>query len=233
MVDPFGLWDFPSLQIVGVKIFSFIFTAFFILSCTPESRKGSSGNLSSSSANDEKRPVADSARTRNKAEEALPFCKRKNLSTDFCLLIDMSLHSGVKRLFIWNFEKNKITGEYLVGHGCGQNPWSKDASRERPEFSNEDGSHLSSLGKYKLQERGSSEWGIHVKYLMHGLEETNSNALERFIVFHSWNLMSDAEVFPKGSPEGWGCPTVSNNAMRQIDPMLQKSEKPVLMWIYN
>jgi len=27
--------------------------------------------------------------------------------------------------------------------------------------------------------------------------------------------------------------TVSNNAMRQIDPMLQKSEKPVLMWIYN
>jgi hypothetical protein len=38
---------------------------------------------------------------------------------------------------------------------------------------------------------------------MHGLEKTNSNALQRFIVFHSWNLMSDEEVFPKGSPEGW------------------------------
>ncbi|WP_317616906.1 murein L,D-transpeptidase catalytic domain-containing protein, partial [Elizabethkingia miricola] len=41
---------------------------------------------------------------------------------------------------------------------------------------------------------------------MHGLEETNSNALKRVIVFHSWDKMSDEEVFPKGSPEGWGCP---------------------------
>ena len=72
-----------------------------------------------------------------------------------------------------------------------------------------------------------------MKYLMHGLEETNSNALKRFIVFHSWNLMSDEEVFPKGSPEGWGCPTISNNAMKEIDPVIQKSTKPILMWIYR
>ncbi|MDQ1162996.1 hypothetical protein QE422_003364 [Chryseobacterium sp. SORGH_AS 447] len=216
-----------------MKILSFILTVFFVLSCTPESRKRDSGNLFSSPVNDEKKPVPDSVKTRNKAEEALQFAKKKNLNTDLCILIDMSLHSGVKRLFAWDFKKNKVTARYLVGHGCGRNPWSRDASRDQPEFSNEDGSHLSSLGKYKLQERGYSDWGVHVKYLMHGLEETNSNALKRVIVFHSWNLMSDEEVFPNGSPEGWGCPTVSNNAMRQIDPMLQKSRKPVLMWIYN
>lgn len=199
------------------------------ISCKQESN---SGNVPVSAA-DEVRPVSDSVKIRKKAEEALQFCKNKNFSTDFCLLIDMSLHSGVKRFFVWDFRKNKVTGKYLVGHGCGTHPWSSDGSKDRPEFSNEDGSHLSSLGKYKVQERGYSEWGIHVKYLMHGLGETNSNALKRFIVFHSWNLMSDEETFPKGSPEGWGCPTVSNNAMQEIDPMLQKSGKPVLMWIYN
>ncbi|WP_343660787.1 murein L,D-transpeptidase catalytic domain-containing protein [Chryseobacterium sp.] len=181
----------------------------------------------------ENKPEADLSRLKIKAKEALEFCTSKNLNRDFSILIDMSLHSGVNRFFVWDFKNNKISKKYLVGHGCGFNSWSKDDSKANPEFSNEDGSHLSSLGKYKLEGRGYSEWGINIKYLMHGLEETNSNALKRFIVFHSWNLMSDEEVFPKGSPEGWGCPTVSNKAMREIDPMIQKSGKPVLMWIYH
>ncbi|WP_117585884.1 murein L,D-transpeptidase catalytic domain-containing protein [Chryseobacterium luteum] len=144
----------------------------------------------------------------------------------------MSLHSGIKRFFVWDFKTKKVVRKYLVGHGCGPNPWSSDGSRDNPQFSNED-SHLSSLGKYKLLERGYSEWGINVKYVMHGLEKTNSNALKRCIVFHSWDQMSDDEVFPKGSPEGWGCSTVSNNAMKEIDPMIQKTGKPVLIWIYQ
>jgi hypothetical protein len=181
----------------------------------------------------EKKPETDVNKTKRKAGEALQFCKSKNFNTDFCILIDMSLHSGVKRFFIWDFKANSISKQYLVGHGCGSNSWSEDDSKDQPKFSNEDGSHLSALGKYKLEGRGYSDWGIHVKYLMHGLEESNNNALKRFIVFHSWNLMSDDEVFPEGSPEGWGCPTISNNAMKEIDPMLQQSKKPVLMWIYN
>ncbi|MGE8528437.1 murein L,D-transpeptidase catalytic domain-containing protein [Chryseobacterium rhizosphaerae] len=181
----------------------------------------------------EKRLEEDLSKIKIKAEEALAFCTSRNLSTDFCILIDMSLHSGIKRFFVWDFKNKTISGKYLVGHGCGINAWSKDDSRDRPEFSNEDGSHLSSLGKYRLEGRGYSEWGVNIKYLMHGLEDTNTNALKRFIVFHSWNLMSDEEVFPKGSPEGWGCPTISNNAMRKIDPMIQNTKKPVLMWIYN
>lgn len=179
------------------------------------------------------KPSLNLNKTTEKAKEALQFCKDKKLNTDFCILIDMSLHSGVNRFVVWDFKENKIIGKYLVGHGCGTNSWSSDESKDNPTFSNEDGSHLSSLGKYKLSGRGYSDWGIHVKYLMHGLEKSNSNALKRFIVFHSWNLMSDEETFPKGSPEGWGCPTISNNAMKEIDPLLQSSKKPVLMWIYK
>lgn len=213
------------------SIFLF-FTIFWICSCSQE-RKNNTIRTVETSVVEEKKPEADFSKLKLKAEEALEFCTSKNLSKDFCILIDMSLHSGVNRFFVWDFKNNKILKKYLVGHGCGSNSWSKDNSKENPGFSNEDGSHLSSLGKYKLEGRGYSDWGINIKYLMHGLEETNSNALKRFIVFHSWNLMSDTETFPNGSPEGWGCPTVSNNAMKEIDPMIQKSGKPVLMWIYN
>jgi hypothetical protein len=216
-----------------VKIFSLIFVFLFSFSCKTETKNAIKLVNEQQTERIEKKPEIDFNKTKLKAEEALQFCKSKNFNTDFCILIDMSLHSGIKRFFVWNFKTRSLSKKYLVGHGCGSNQWSSDGSKDNPKFSNEDGSHLSSLGKYKLQGRGHSDWGIHVKYLMQGLEETNSNALKRFIVFHSWNLMSDEDTFPKGSPEGWGCPTISNNAMKEIDPMLQSSKKPVLMWIYN
>lgn len=193
---------------------------FFVLSCEKE-KKDTVHSIEVPATIAEKKPEVNLSKIKAKAEEALKFCSSRNLNTNFCILIDMSLHSGVKRFFVWDFKKGAISKGYLVGHGCGSNAWSKDGSRDSPMFSNEDGSHLSSFGKYKLQGRGYSEWGINVKYLMHGLEETNSNALKRFIVFHSWDMMSDEEVFPKGSPEGWGCPTISNKAMKEMDPMIQ------------
>ncbi|WP_449399123.1 murein L,D-transpeptidase catalytic domain-containing protein [Chryseobacterium wanjuense] len=210
-----------------------IFVFLFLFSCKSETNDNVKTGNNREVIKIEKKPEIDVNKAKSKAGEALKFCKSKGFNTDFCILIDMSIHSGVKRLLVWDFKNNSVSKKYLVGHGCGTNPWSSDGFKNDPEFSNEDGSHLSSLGRYKLEGRGYSDWGINVKYLMHGLEETNSNALKRFIVFHSWNLMSDDDVFPKGSPEGWGCPTISNNAMREIDPMLQNSKKPVLMWIYN
>lgn len=211
--------------------FAIIFVLLFIVSCSGEAKNKVDTTVIKSIAKN--KPEIDRSKTRMKSEEALTFCKSKGFNTDFCILIDMSLHSGVKRFIVWDFKTDSISQTYLVGHGCGSNSWNRDESKDAPEFSNEDGSHLSSLGKYKLEGRGYSDWGINVKYLMHGLEETNSNALKRFIVFHSWNLMSDKEIYPNGSPEGWGCPTISNNAMREIDPMIQNSQKPVLMWIYK
>jgi hypothetical protein len=215
-----------------IRIFLFCILLFAV-SCAQDKKENNADKYIPVAVPVEEKPEADLSKMKIKAEEALQFCTSKNFNTDFCILIDMSLHSGVHRFFIWDFKNKSVSGKYLVGHGCGLNSWSKDDSKDNPGFSNEDGSHLSSLGKYKLQGRGHSDWGINVKYLMHGLEETNSNALKRFIVFHSWDQMSDEEVFPKGSPEGWGCPTVSNNAMREIDPMIRNSNQPVLMWIYH
>lgn len=172
-------------------------------------------------------------KTKLKAKEAFEFCKKKNYNLDYCILIDMSVHSGLNRFILWDFKGYSSLYNCLVGHGCGESPWAKDESKENPIFSNTENSHCSSLGKYKVGERGYSDWGIHIKYLMHGLEKTNSNALKRTIVFHSWDAVSESEVYPNGTAEGWGCPTISNNSMKYIDQIIQKSEKPILLWIYN
>lgn len=179
------------------------------------------------------KPTANLTRLRAKAKEALTFCKTKKFNTNFCILIDMSLHSGIKRFFVWDLKGDSVMHSFLVGHGCCANPWSQDASKDSPRFSNVDGSHCSSLGKFKLGERAYSDWGINIKYVMHGLDKTNSNALARLIVFHSWEVVSDTEVYPAGTPEGWGCPTISNNSMKIIDPKIKASKQPVLMWIFK
>ncbi len=177
--------------------------------------------------------TADFKKTKEIANEALKFCQSKKMNQEFCILIDMSLHSGVKRFFLWDFKKDTVSHSFLVGHGCCDNPWSYDYSKEKAKFSNKDGSHCSSLGKYKIGQRAYSDWGVHVKYVLHGLDSSNSNALSRYIVFHSWEAVADDEVYPAGTPEGWGCPTISNNNFKKIDPTIQAANKPVLMWIYK
>lgn len=214
-------------------VFNILFL-FLIISCSKDNASDKEA-FSISKSNDSQlvKPILDKVKTSKKGKEALEFSKVKNFNTDFCILIDMSLHSGINRLLIFDFKNNEIKESYLVGHGCGNAAWSADETKDNPTFSNVEDSHLSSLGKYKIGERGYSNWGVNVKYLMHGLEETNNNAVKRVIVFHSWEKMSDDEVYPTGSPEGWGCPTVSNNAFREIDALLKTSAKPVLMWIYD
>lgn len=209
-----------------MKHFHIFFLFIFLFSCNGSSGLDEIGQT----------PVIPSInleRTQVKAKEALEFCQKKGYSTDFCLLIDMSLHSGVKRFIIWDFNQNTIKNSFLVSHGCCNGSWNSDSSKDNPTFSNVNNSHCSSLGKYKIGERGYSNWGINVKYLMHGLESSNNNALNRVIVFHSWEAVPDKEVYPKGTPEGWGCPAVSNDSFREIDALLKNSSKPALMWIYN
>ncbi|MDI1315857.1 murein L,D-transpeptidase catalytic domain-containing protein [Flavobacterium sp.] len=179
------------------------------------------------------KPKINTITLKHKAQEALAFCKKNRYNEDFCFLVDMSIHSGLNRLFVYDYKKDTISMRMLVGHGCGKNPWSFDWSREQASFSNVDGSHCSALGKYKIAERAYSNWGIHIKYVLHGLEASNSNAESRFIVFHSWEKVPEKEVYPDGTAEGWGCPTISNENMKLVDPMLQTTKKPVLMWIYK
>ena len=178
-------------------------------------------------------PHIDLNRTRQKAKQSLVFCKQKGYNTHYCILVDMSLPSGVKRFVVWDFRKNDTVFTGLVSHGCGVSPWSGIWSKDKPQFSNAVNSHCSSLGKYRVAARAGSAWGIFVKYYLDGLEATNSNALKRDVVLHSWEQVPDKEVYPSGTPEDWGCPAISNNTMKLVDTLIRNQKKHLLLWIYN
>jgi len=181
----------------------------------------------------EKPSINKSLSQTEKAKEALEYCKNKGFNTDFCILVDMGIHSGKDRLFIWDFNSSSMAQSGLCSHGCGDSPHSGDETKTAPIFSNIADSHLSSLGKYKIGKRGYSNWGIHINYKLHGLETSNVNAYRRLIVLHSWEIVSNIPIYPNGTPEGWGCPAVSNDMMRILDEKLQSTSKPVLLWILN
>ena len=172
-------------------------------------------------------------RLKLKSAAAKSFCKKSNYNSDICLLIDMSIHSGKHRAFLWDLKKDSIIASGMCAHGCGSNPWGETSTKEKPAFSNTPDSHCSSIGKFKIGKRGYSSWGININYKLHGLESTNDNALKREIVLHSWEDVTEREVYPAGTPEGWGCPAVSNAFMKIIDPKLKASEQPVLLWMFE
>jgi hypothetical protein len=166
-----------------------------------------------------------------KHTEALAFCKQQKYCEDYYFLIDLSIHSGKDRFYIYDFKQKKIIGQSLVTHGSCDAFDANDSKYEKVKFSNRDDSHCSSSGKYKVGKRDSSSWGIKIKYWLQGLEETNSNAQNRVVVLHSWDAVADTEIYPRYSPLSWGCPAVSDNFMRTLDAKLQAAEKPVLLWI--
>ncbi len=163
-------------------------------------------------------------------KEAKQYTNKNKYNQDLFFLIDLGKHSGLKRFFVYDFKKKEISKAYMVSHGCGDNQWGRTSSKEKPQISNEFDSHCSSIGKYVILDRGVSQWGIKVNYVLQGKDKTNSNARSRAIVLHSWDAISDNEVYPEGTPEGWGCSAVSNESMKEIDELL-KTNKKVLMWI--
>lgn len=172
------------------------------------------------------------ARIDEKAKEALSFCEDNECNTDFCILIDMKIHSGKYRLFVYDFKKQEVERKALVAHGAGKNE--RASTGAEPLFGNEKGSYLTSLGKYKIGERAYSQWGINVHYKLHGLEASNSNAFERIIVLHSFTPISSDEIYPLHLPMGWslGCPVTDDETMTLLDAKLKTSKKPVLLWIF-
>ena len=203
---------------------SIFFFLFFVLACNNATSKGESASVSEQDST--------KIRLEAKAKEALAFCKEKDYNTDYCMLIDMKIHSGKNRMFVWDFKTKSIDKEALCAHGSGKGE--NRSTGAKPKFSNTDGSLLSSLGKYKLGIRSYSQWGINVHYKMHGLEKTNTNAFKRIIVLHSHTPLPNFEISPAHLPMGWshGCPVTSNAMMTYLDEKLSATKKPVLLWIY-
>ena len=184
-------------------------------------------------ANHQEMAQESDTRLSEKAKEALTFCQSNGYNTGFCILIDMKIHSGKYRMFVYNFDTQEVEQKSLCAHGCGKGE--KRSTGAQPLFSNEEGSLLTSLGKYKIGSRSYSQWGINVHYKLHGLEASNRNAFKRIIVLHSHTPLSSAEIYPAHLPMGYsfGCPVTDDATMTYLDSKLKNAKKPVLLWIYD
>jgi hypothetical protein len=160
------------------------------------------------------------------AKQLKLYAQHNGYSTKYCLLIDMSLNSGLKRFFVYDLEKNSIAFSGLVAHGSCDQLFMKEAK-----FSNVPESGCSSVGIYKV---GRSYRGQYGKaYRLHGLQASNSNAFKRAVVLHALACVPDAESYPSPICNSSGCPMVSFAFLNKLSAVIDHSEKPVLLWIYN
>jgi L,D-transpeptidase catalytic domain len=151
---------------------------------------------------------------------------KNNFNNRYCFLIDMKMASGSKRFFVYDLKNDSILLAGLVTHGSGLNNFTDSAV-----FSNVPGSNCTSLGKYKI---GKSYFGTFgLAYKLYGLDKTNSNAFDRFVVLHSHPCVPDYEITPRHICRSWGCPTISPLFLNQLKMYIDRSDKPILLWIFN
>jgi hypothetical protein len=160
-----------------------------------------------------------------KAIEAKTFALENKFNISFCFFIDMSLHSGQNRFFIYDLQKDSIKKSGLVTHGRCNEDW-----LEGRKYGDVVGCGCTSLGKYRIGKSYQGRFGLAFK--LYGLDKTNSNAFKRFIVLHSHDCVPEMEV-ENEICQSDGCPTVSPGFLKTIDPVIKKSGKPVLLWILN
>jgi hypothetical protein len=170
-------------------------------------------------------PGKTTVKLSTKAKEAKGFVQNKPYNQEYCFLIDMSLPSNQKRFFVYDLKKDTLIKSGLVTHGRCNQQW-----LEGRKYSNEVGCGCTSLGKYRI---GNSYYGrFGLAFKLHGLDKTNSNAFKRYVVLHSHECVPDYEV-ANDICQSDGCPTVSPQFLKQLDPMIKTSRKPVLLWIYE
>lgn len=158
------------------------------------------------------------------------FCREYNANSDYYYLIDFSIHSGKKRMFLYDRKNKKIIRSYMVSHGSGNG----ERNGVPITFSNQINNHCTSLGVALINGRDYSNWGTHVKYWLDGLEESNSNMRKRIVVLHSYEGVSNEEVYPSAIMNSQGCPMVSIEAMQEIDEFIQKQDnKKILIYSFN
>jgi len=154
------------------------------------------------------------------------YAIQNDMSTDYCFLVDMSLPSGRNRFFIYDLKKNSVINSGLVSHGS-----CNETFLARPKFSNESKSGCSSLGKFKVGEFYTGKYGK--SFRLYGLDNCNSNAYKRAVVIHGYDCVPDEEIYPRVLCNSLGCVMVSYKFFDGISRLIRKSEKPIVLWIYQ
>ena len=168
---------------------------------------------------------AEVEKLKRKSTEAISFIKKNGYNESVCFFIDMTLVSGQKRFFVYDIVKDTIQISGLVTHGRCNEMW-----LEGRKYSNEPGCGCTSLGKYKIGNLYYGRFGL--AYKLYGLDKTNDKAFKRFVVLHSHECVPETEVQDEICQSD-GCPTVSPQFLQQLKPLIERSSKPILLWIFE
>ena len=125
-------------------------------------------------------------------------------------VIDYSLPSREPRLWVIDVERKQVLHHELVAHGEGSGDTMAVA------FSNEKGSHQSSLGLFRTEGVYIGQFGYSLR--LSGLEPgVNDKARERAIVMHGFSDVSRSFAAKWGTiARSWGCPAVPEEVAPQI-----------------
>lgn len=137
--------------------------------------------------------------------------KEKGLvQKDILTLVDFSLSSNVKRLWVIDLGTNTILYNSLVAHG--RNTGEEFANS----FSNANSSFKSSLGFYVTGETYNGKHGMSLK--LDGQEKgVNDNARMRGVVMHAADYVSNSFIkFHKRLGRSQGCPAIPAELLKDI-----------------
>jgi hypothetical protein len=125
-------------------------------------------------------------------------------------VIDYSMPSSQKRLWVIDLDSNTLLFHEYVAHGSGS------GADQATSFSNRDGSHQSNIGLLKTAETYRGKHGYSLK--LDGLEQGwNSRARSRAIVIHGADYVSEAFIRAQGRlGRSWGCPALRPEITRQL-----------------
>jgi len=111
---------------------------------------------------------------------------------DIVGIADFGVHSANRRFHFVNLDREEVQS-YHVSHGTGSDP---EHDGWLNHYSNVEGSNATSRGAYVTWEWYVGRYGTSVR--LGGLDNTNDNALERYIVMHR------AEYAEPSHIERWG-----------------------------
>lgn len=151
--------------------------------------------------------------------------KEKGLvQKDILTIIDFSLSSNVKRLWVIDLATNTVVTNSLVAHG--RNTGEEFATS----FSNQESSYKSSLGFYATAEVYNGKHGKSLK--LDGLEKgINDHARQRGIVIHAANYVSESFINAnKRLGRSQGCPALPEDLSAEIIQIIKNKS---LLFIYH
>nr|WP_317633130.1 murein L,D-transpeptidase catalytic domain family protein [uncultured Flavobacterium sp.] len=146
------------------------------------------------------------------------------IKNDILTVIDFSLSSTQKRLWVIDMEQNKVILHSLVAHG--RNSGEEFATS----FSNKLNSYQSSLGAYLTGETYTGKHGFSMR--LDGMDQDlNAMARERAVVVHAADYVSASFVNEQGRlGRSQGCPAVPAEINKKLINLIKDQS---VMYIYH